>query len=80
MGEFDLIARYFKRDSTSALQPRARTATDLVAKAAATPPIALGIGDDCALLTPAPGQQLAVSTDMLVVGALISTIFSEPLT
>jgi thiamine-monophosphate kinase len=26
----------------------------------------LGIGDDCALLAPAPGMQLAVSTDMLV--------------
>lgn len=26
----------------------------------------LGIGDDCALLAPAPGRQLAVSTDMLV--------------
>ncbi|MCG2586400.1 thiamine-phosphate kinase [Massilia sp. TS11] len=26
----------------------------------------LGIGDDCALLTPAPGRQLAISTDMLV--------------
>ncbi|HYD80738.1 MAG TPA: thiamine-phosphate kinase [Paucimonas sp.] len=28
----------------------------------------LGVGDDCALLAPAPGQQLAVSTDMLVEG------------
>jgi thiamine-monophosphate kinase len=28
----------------------------------------LGIGDDCALLAPAPGQQLAVSSDMLVEG------------
>ena len=28
----------------------------------------LGIGDDCALLQPAPGQQLAVSSDMLVEG------------
>ena len=27
---------------------------------------ALGIGDDCALLTPAPGRQLAISSDMLV--------------
>lgn len=32
------------------------------------PGVALGNGDDCALLAPAPGQQLAVSTDMLVVG------------
>lgn len=29
---------------------------------------ALGIGDDCALLTPRPGMQWAVSTDMLVEG------------
>ncbi len=28
----------------------------------------LGVGDDCALLQPAPGMQLAVSTDMLVEG------------
>ncbi|KAB8043820.1 thiamine-phosphate kinase [Janthinobacterium aquaticum] len=26
----------------------------------------LGIGDDCALLTPAPGRQIAISSDMLV--------------
>ena len=30
--------------------------------------VALGVGDDCALLTPAPGMQLAVSSDMLVAG------------
>jgi thiamine-monophosphate kinase len=30
--------------------------------------VALGIGDDCALLQPAPGHQLAVSCDMLVEG------------
>lgn len=28
----------------------------------------LGIGDDCALLAPSPGMQLAISTDMLVEG------------
>ncbi|MEY4748522.1 MAG: hypothetical protein RIQ60_736 [Pseudomonadota bacterium] len=28
----------------------------------------LGVGDDCALIAPAPGMQLAVSTDMLVEG------------
>jgi thiamine-monophosphate kinase len=28
----------------------------------------LGVGDDCALLQPEPGQQLAISTDMLVEG------------
>ena len=30
--------------------------------------VALGIGDDCALLAPKPGMQLAVSSDMLVEG------------
>ncbi|MBE0472747.1 thiamine-phosphate kinase [Rhodoferax sp.] len=47
MGEFDLIARYFKRPVRQA---------------------ALGVGDDCALLQPAPGTQLAISCDMLVQG------------
>jgi thiamine-monophosphate kinase len=47
MGEFDLIARYFKRPVRRA---------------------ALGIGDDCALLQPTPGTQLAISCDMLVEG------------
>jgi thiamine-monophosphate kinase len=32
------------------------------------PAVALGIGDDCALLTPSPGHQLAISSDMLVEG------------
>lgn len=31
-------------------------------------PVALSIGDDCALLQTAPGHQLAISTDMLVEG------------
>jgi thiamine-monophosphate kinase len=30
--------------------------------------VALGVGDDCALLQPAPGTQLAISCDMLVEG------------
>ncbi len=47
MGEFDLIARYFKRPARHAV---------------------LGVGDDCALLQPGPGTQLAVSCDMLVQG------------
>ena len=35
----------------------------------------LGIGDDCALLAPAPGMQLAVSSDMLVEGRhFLSTV------
>lgn len=36
--------------------------------AAPNPAVALGIGDDCALLQPAPGMQLAISCDMLVEG------------
>ena len=47
MGEFDLIARYFRRPPVRAV---------------------LGVGDDCALLQPAPGTQLAISSDMLVLG------------
>jgi thiamine-monophosphate kinase len=35
----------------------------------------LGVGDDCALLQPAPGMQLAVSTDLLVEGRhFVSTV------
>jgi len=38
------------------------------------------VGDDCALLQPAPGQQLAVSTDMLVEGRhFLSTVAPERL-
>ncbi|MRW87701.1 thiamine-phosphate kinase [Pseudoduganella sp. FT26W] len=35
---------------------------------AAPPPVALGIGDDCALIAPTPGLQTAISSDMLVEG------------
>lgn len=52
MGEFELIRRYF------AAAPCAQAAEG----------VALGIGDDCALLQLAPDQQLAVSTDSLVAG------------
>ena len=35
----------------------------------------LGVGDDCALLQPAPGMQLAISSDMLVEGRhFLSTV------
>ena len=51
MGEFDLIERYFKAPA------RAMRLNEGVA---------LGIGDDCALLQPAAGMQLAISSDMLV--------------
>ena len=40
----------------------------------------LGVGDDCALLAPAPGMQLAVSCDMLVEGRhFLSTVDPERL-
>jgi thiamine-monophosphate kinase len=40
----------------------------------------LGIGDDCALLAPGPGMQLAVSSDMLVEGRhFLSTVAPERL-
>lgn len=35
---------------------------------ASTAPVALGIGDDCALIAPTPGMQTAISSDMLVEG------------
>ncbi|QKE61942.1 thiamine-phosphate kinase [Aquipseudomonas campi] len=52
MGEFELIRRFF------AAAPCAQ----------ATEGVALGIGDDCALLQLPAGEQLAVSTDTLVAG------------
>ena len=40
-----------------------------------TPNAVLGVGDDCALLQPGPGMQLAVSSDMLVEGRhFLSTV------
>ena len=50
---------------------------DLIARYFARPAkrSPLGTGDDCALLAPAPGMQLAVSTDMLVEGRhFLSTV------
>lgn len=46
---------------------------DLIAKYFTRKPrrteqLPLGVGDDCALLVPAPGMQMAISTDMLVEG------------
>ena len=65
MGEFDLIERYFKRPEREAARAQLR-ASGLVP---------LGIGDDCALLQPTPGTQLAISSDMLVEGRhFLSTV------
>ena len=45
-----------------------------------TPRAALGVGDDCALLAPQAGMQLAVSTDMLVEGRhFLSTVAPDRL-
>lgn len=52
MDEFGLIRQYF------AAAPCAQVADG----------VALGIGDDCALLQLSPGEQLAISTDTLVAG------------
>jgi thiamine-monophosphate kinase len=54
MGEFELIARYFKRPPQRAQ---------------------VGVGDDCAIWMPTPGQALAISSDMLVEGRhFLSTV------
>ena len=59
-GEFALIARHFTRPD------RQRPAGSQVE---------LGVGDDCALLTPAAGQRLAVTSDLLVEGRhFLSTV------
>ena len=55
MTEFELIARWFA-EPAARMQRRARAG------------IGLGIGDDCALLAPHAGCEIAVSTDMLVAG------------
>jgi thiamine-monophosphate kinase len=59
VGEFDLIAKYFAEAAADPSRPQ----------------VDLGIGDDCALMQPAPGMQLAVSSDMLVEGRhFLSTV------
>jgi thiamine-monophosphate kinase len=58
---------------------------DLIARYFTWPPetrtgVVLGVGDDCALLAPTAGQQLAVSTDTLVEGRhFLSTVPPERL-
>ena len=45
-----------------------------------TPRAVLGVGDDCALLQPKPGTQLAISSDMLVEGRhFLSTVAADRL-
>jgi thiamine-monophosphate kinase len=55
---------------------------DLIDRYFKRPPrrAALGIGDDCALLSPTPGMQMAVSSDMLVEGRhFLSTVSPQRL-
>ena len=68
MGEFDLIEQYFKRPERA---PQ---------RSALAPLVTLGIGDDCALLSPRPGTHIAISSDMLVEGRhFLSTVSPDTL-
>ena len=70
-GEFELIRRYFTRPPrTAATATTAATAATAATATTATTAstVVLGIGDDCALIAPTPGHELAFSTDMLVEG------------
>ena len=63
-------------------RPAADGEFDLIARHFTRPVrrAALGVGDDCALLAPAPGHQLAVSSDMLVEGRhFVSTVAADRL-
>ncbi len=55
LGEFDLIERFFK------------TGADLL-RTNVDQSIALGIGDDCALIKPPANEEIAITSDMLVEG------------
>ena len=71
MNEFALIRQYFECQPAPlpAGHPLSLLPLPASAGSAADSLVRLGIGDDCALLDPVPpGQQLAVSTDMLVAG------------
>jgi thiamine-monophosphate kinase len=55
LGEFDLIERFFKTQSDRML-------------ISSPGPVNLGIGDDCALITSDPHEEMAITSDMLVSG------------
>jgi thiamine-monophosphate kinase len=65
LSEFSLIERYFSQPATTRRAPTIKKSGN-----GTNPGVGatLGIGDDCALLAPKRGQQLAISTDMLVSG------------
>ncbi len=81
MTEFELIERYFTRGAAnrkphgaSGFRTNVHAAAggdarvDADSSDTASSQTALGIGDDCALLCPSAGMQLAISSDMLVAG------------
>ena len=53
ISEFDLIERFFKTGMASNIT---------------NPSLSLGIGDDCALIKTQPGEEIAITSDMLVEG------------
>ncbi len=55
LGEFDLIQRFFKKQSEAMLAKNPGS-------------VSLGIGDDCALLKTEPNHEIAITSDMLVEG------------
>ena len=61
MGEFALIENYFKAGASAMLPVANPNAKEHLS-------VALGIGDDCALIKISQDELLAISTDMLVEG------------
>ena len=55
LGEFDLIERFFKTAADAMTSKNDQTIT-------------LGIGDDCAIFKPIAGEEIAITSDMLVEG------------
>jgi len=55
LGEFDLIERFFKTPANAMASKNDQTIT-------------LGIGDDCAVFKPSEGEEIAITSDMLIEG------------
>lgn len=66
MGEFELIREFFTRPTQAT--PVLSGGASAAGPRRAAGRVVLGVGDDCALLQPAPGMQMAISSDMLVAG------------
>lgn len=70
---FRVTPRHVVRLQAAQVQSRMLSEFSLISRYFTRAPAAgsgvdLGVGDDCALLAPAPGMQLAISSDMLVEG------------